>query len=313
MSKESKKIISTAGQDRLGIDAFFGPLPGREDSVNAVLSHELQQSRRVLREWQVQVGEPAWLNFTMYCVYPTGQSSFPILLSPDGCWPHVLSAEAIDAVIQEGVALAWFNRTELAFDNPDCQRRGPVHSRWPEGSWSALSVWAWGLMICADVLSRSANEVRGKLGAVGHSRGGKAALLAALLDARFDAVVANNSGTGGAASLRVHDRGCETLFDLVTRFPHWCGPDATDVELQQRLIAEDAPINWLTQLAPRGLCVLQAKDDFWANPTGAKHLVESLQTAWSEHPHRLRWVERLGGHAMTRADWREAARFMREL
>ena len=293
--------------------AFFGPLPALTEPVSLVMSHQLHQSDRIWSQWQVRVGQPTWLTWTLHRVDPAGVFCPPLLLSPDGCWPHVLHSDAMAAVVGQGVALAWFNRTELAFDAPSCTRQGPVQDRWPEVPWSALSVWAWGLITCANALSQAEDRGFGKLGAVGHSRGGKAALLAALLNQRFDAVVAHNSGTGGAASLRVVGEGSETLQQLVERYPHWLAPTAADLRLQQQWVEEDAPLPWLANLAPRGLCVLQAEDDLWANPEGTRHLVESLKPMWHTHPHRLCRIARAGGHAMTTSDWQQAARFMKRL
>jgi len=165
--------------------AFFGPLPALTEPVSLVMSHQLHQSDRIWSQWQVRVGQPTWLTWTLHRVDPAGVFCPPLLLSPDGCWPHVLHSDAMAAVVGQGVALAWFNRTELAFDAPSCTRQGPVQDRWPEVPWSALSVWAWGLMTCANALSQAEDRGFGKLGAVGHSRGGKAALLAALLNKHF--------------------------------------------------------------------------------------------------------------------------------
>lgn len=296
-----------------GAQAFFGPCPALTDPVTLVLLHQLQQSDRLWSQWQVRVGQPPWLSWTLHRVDPAGVLCPPLLLSPDGCWPHVLSSDALDAVLGQGVAMAWFNRTELAFDAPNGRRQGPVHERWPEVPWSALSVWAWGLMVCANALAQAEVRGFGKLGAVGHSRGGKAALLAAILNHRFDAVVAHNSGTGGAASLRVVGEGSETLQQLVERYPHWLAPTAADLRVQQQLVDDDAPLAWLASLAPRGLCVLQAEDDLWANPKGTQHLVEALQPRWQASPDHLCWRSRAGGHAMTTGDWELAARFMKGL
>lgn len=312
MHKENRLNGSFKTTHAPSVEALFGPLPDRAEPVGLALSHELQLPDRLLRQWQISVGEPAWVSWSLQMVSPLGQACPPILLSPDGCWPHVIQTSAIEAVLSEGVALSWFNRTELAFDGPQGAREGPVHAHLPGVAWSALAIWAWGLMRSVDALRLAGGPAMGQLGLVGHSRGGKAALLAGVLDPRVAAVVSHNSGTGGAASLQVRGTGAEALSQLAERFPHWLAPGAADPHLQDCLVACDAPLHWWASIAPRGLCVLQASDDLWANPEGTRHLVAGLRPHWRQAAHRLEHVSRPGGHPMTEADWRRAARFVRE-
>jgi|GEM_PF-2133312 len=86
----------------------------------------------------------------------------------------------------------------------------------PAGTgWGALRAWAWGLSRGVDYLeSEGAPAV-----AFGHSRFGKAALVAGAFDERFDAVVPHQSGTGGMAPARNNDQ--ETLGEITGAFPHW--------------------------------------------------------------------------------------------
>jgi hypothetical protein len=67
------------------------------------------------------------------------------------------------------------------------------------------------------------------------------------------------------------------------------------------------------QIAPRGLLIMQAMDDLWANPAGARHRSEQLAPDWQTRPEALARVERWGGHAMTAQDWSVAADFLRRI
>lgn len=277
--------------------------------------HYLERTDCALEQWQLRPGDGTWVTWTLSIQWPHGVTCCPVLLSPDGCWPHCVNEEAAQRVNQEGIALAWFNRLELAFDPPDAQRCGPVFGRWPESGFGALSVWAWGMQRCIDALLGMARTDPGRIGVVGHSRGGKAALLAGATDTRIAATISNNSGTAGAASLLRSNAQAESLAALLARFPHWLGPNAGDPQFQSEWMKTDAPVVLMSNIAPRGLCLLQARDDLWANPPGTRHAFEQLQAHWTgpESKSRLRMHERDGGHAMTLEDWQNAARFLLSL
>lgn len=295
------------------VEALFGGFVPHDGQVHTQAMHRLVQPDRELQLWRVSVGVPAWIGWTLTVVWPGQTQRCPVLLSPDGCWPHVLSDGAVSAVLAQQTALAWFNRTELAFDPDSAQRQGPVFQHGPPLDSGCLAVWAWGLQCSVDALLQIHDARMTGIGVVGHSRGGKAALLAAALDPRIQAVVSHNSGAAGAASLAVQPPGAETLDQLAQRFPHWLGPDAQQAAVRDRMVAMDAPRHLLQSLAPRGLCLLQASDDLWANPEGTRHMAQLLRPHWHGHEHRLQLHERTGGHAMTPADWRKAAHFVRSV
>jgi pimeloyl-ACP methyl ester carboxylesterase len=221
----------------------------------------------------------------------------------------VINDEAMAAVLDQGVALAWFDRVGLAWDGPDALRDGPVHRHWPQEPWSAIAVWAWGLCWSVTALDRVLKSP--KVAVIGHSRGGKAAMVAATVDTRIQALISHNSGTGGVSRLRDAQTGAESLSDLAERFAHWLSPQAQDPHHQAHILQADFPEQWLASLAPRGLCILQAEDDLWANPKGSHAMFEHLKPFWQAAPERLQWHSRSGGHQMTTLDWQRAAEFVR--
>lgn len=305
------ELAALDGEALSYIEHLFGGLVPANEAVHTGLMHRLDTPHHRLELWRVSVGEPAWVQWTLHLALPSQPPQPSVLLSPDGCWPQVLGDGAIRAVTGAGLALAWFNRLELAEDAPDAQRRGPVFDRWPDLRFGALSAWAWGLHRCVDALFLTGHFQGVGIGVVGHSRGGKAALLAGASDARIGATVSHNSGTGGAASLQCLGPGSEALADLATRFPHWLGGSAALADAQQRILALDS-LALLRAIAPRGLCLLQAEDDLWANPAGTLQNAQLLRPTWSAlgANDRLEHVSRSGGHAMTEADWEKAARFV---
>jgi hypothetical protein len=291
------------------LSALFGPLPPQDDPCRVVLAHQWQGQKHRVDVWQVDLGAPVWVSWLVYRAEPLDTQAAITLLSPDGCWPHVVNGAAMDAVLAQGVALAWFDRVGLAWDGPEAIRGGPVHRHWPHEPWSAIAVWAWGLCHSVTALERVLTSP--KLAVVGHSRGGKAALVAAVCDPRIQAVIAHNTGTGGVSRLCPEQPGAESLAALAERFAHWLSPSVQDPHHQAHIVQADLPAQYLPALAPRGLCILQAEDDLWANPTGSRAMYDHLKPAWHAAPQRLCWHSRRGGHPMTALDWQRAAEFLK--
>ncbi len=292
----------------IALTQFFGPQAPTEDRMQCTLVHELNLPSHQLRVWEFTVGERAWASWLLYQALPLSATPQIILLSPDGCWPHVINEVTIQTVVGRGLSLAWFDRLEMSWDQPSKARTGVLHHRWPRENWSSISAWAWGIRQSITGLLMS--NPKTTMGIIGHSRGGKAALVAAALDHRIMAVISHNSGTGGAASLKFLSEGSEQLDDLATNFPHWLSESIQDPQVRQRMIQCDAPQHWLASIAPRGLCVLQAEDDHWANPLGTIKMVEQLSPKWLMVPHALQHYSRKGGHRMTEMDWQRAISFM---
>jgi len=87
--------------------------------------------------------------------------------------------------------------------------------------WGALSAWGWGASRVLDFLATDPAVDASRVGVQGHSRSGKAALLAMALDERFAIGYISSSGQGGA---KLHRRKYgETIENLATRFYYWMG------------------------------------------------------------------------------------------
>ena len=87
--------------------------------------------------------------------------------------------------------------------------------------WGVLSAWGWGASRVLDYLETDAAIDASRAGVQGHSRAGKAALLAMALDERFAIGYISSSGHGGA---KLHRRKYgETVENMATRFYYWMG------------------------------------------------------------------------------------------
>lgn len=237
----------------------------------------------------------------------------PVLLTGDACWGHPDDAVKARAAAA-GVALAWFNRVDLAHDAPDGKRAGPLFERDPGARFGALAAWAWACSRSLDALLQIPGIDPARLGFVGHSRGGKAALLAGATDARIALTVAHNSGAGGAASSRVQGPGAESLQALTDAFPHWLATDVAPTLQASALEGLDQHL-LLARIAPRRLLLIQARDDAWANPEGVRAVAQRARAAWRRAGAAgglaLKWRD--GGHPMGAQDWALAIEAVRAL
>jgi len=139
----------------------------------------------------------------------------------------------------------------------------------------------------------------------GHSRTGKAALLAGALDERFAMVVPNGSGCGGAGAFRDAEAGVETL-ELITlkgRWKSWFNSNfGAFGKSVDRLPFDQHFMRAL--IAPRVLLSTDGLDDQWANPRGTQKAWMAAQPVFDflGVPERNLCHFREGGHDQREED-----------
>jgi hypothetical protein len=85
--------------------------------------------------------------------------------------------------------------------------------------WGALSAWGWGASRLLDYFETDKSVDARRVGVQGHSRSGKAALVAMAFDERFAIGYISSSGQGGA---KLHRRKYgETIENVANTFYHW--------------------------------------------------------------------------------------------
>jgi hypothetical protein len=85
--------------------------------------------------------------------------------------------------------------------------------------WGALSAWGWGASRLLDYFETDKTVDSRRVGVTGHSRSGKAALVAMAFDERFAIGYISSSGQGGA---KLHRRKYgETIENVANSFYHW--------------------------------------------------------------------------------------------
>jgi len=175
---------------------------------------------------------------------------------------------------RKGYAYACFEHRELDPDTEGYDVTGPAQIAYPDYDWASLAVWAWGASRVLDYLA-TLPEINGEQSVItGHSRTGKAALLAGVLDERFALVVPNGSGCAGAGAYRGAEEGVETLklITLPSRWKSWLHKDFGHFGDQEARLPFDQHF-MRALVAPRPVLSTDGLDDRWANPPGT-------QAAW---------------------------------
>ena len=184
--------------------------------------------------------------------------------------------------------------------------------------WGSISAWAWGLSQMQSYLELQPETKNSRTAVIGHSRLGKAALWAGVLDERFDMVVSNNSGCAGAAQFRTM-RG-EDIEKITNRFPYWFARNFQSFRGNDSLLLVDQEM-LLSLVAPRSLYVASASKDSWADPEGEylsfykSQAIYSLYDSTLEIPFKypapkeaneygsMAYHLRAGEHEILRWDW----------
>ncbi len=297
------------------LPVVYGAMPPAPASTTGVALHA-STVRRLggarLLSYRVRVdGRHAFL---LRVFVPDAAGPFPVLLHGDGCW-HYATDDVLATVLARGYAFAQFNRLEVAPDVPDtalCAEEQALlfGAALPEEGFGAIAAWAWAYHRAVDVLLQLPFLQPGAIAAVGHSRGGKAALLAGATDARIAVTSANNSGAGGAGCWRWRGTGAEGLRDITTAFPHWFGPALAGYAEREHALPFDQHL-LKALVAPRALLTTEALDDLWANPQGSWQTHRAAQEVYRflGAPERIAIGNRAGGHDHAPEDWQRLLDF----
>lgn len=189
-------------------------------------------------------------------------------------WERACQASrwSYDDIIDRGYAVATMCYHDIFPDKPGLKDHSVAslfagygtESEAPD-EWQAIGAWAWGSSRIVDYLLTEPRIDPGKIAIMGHSRQGKAALWAGAQDARFNIVISNNSGEGGAALSR-REYG-ESIQRVSSIQPPWFCPAFN----QYRGKEQERPIDQhqlIALMAPRAVYVASAVEDRWADPKG---------------------------------------------
>lgn len=231
----------------------------------------------------------------------------------------------IEAIIDRGYAFATFCNTDTDSDRGDVSdgiyawlaRKGAPGASADPANRGTISAWAWGFHRCVDHLVTDRRLDPKRIAAVGHSRNGKTALLAAAFDERIALAIPHQAGCGGTAP----SRGTigESVKQINDRFPHWFNAAYKHFNDQPARLPFDQ--NALVALmAPRPVLLSNAQEDQWANPAGQFEVLKAAESTYklfhpmplatdTAPPQRrlvaspLGYYIREGRHSMNADDW----------
>jgi hypothetical protein len=230
----------------------------------------------------------------------------------------------LEEIVKRGYALATFCNTDVDSDRADVSdgiyswlaKQGDKRYAEPHNRGS-IAAWAWGFHRAVDYLETDKNIDSKRVAALGHSRNGKTALLAAAFDERIALAIPHQAGCGGTAPSR--GKVGESVKQINDRFPHWFNAEFKKFNDQPERLPFDQ--NCLVALvAPRPVLFSNAIEDQWANPSGQFEVLKAAEGVYRLHnkdglsvkemPEQGKLVDstlgyfiRAGKHSMIREDW----------
>jgi hypothetical protein len=222
----------------------------------------------------------------------------------------------LERVLERGYAVAVVYAADLVPDEAAASK--PALSRLygsDAETGGALAAWAWLYDALGGVLAREPGLDGAPVVAWGHSRNGKAALLAGAVYPRIAGVISHQSGRGGAA-LNRSDTG-ETIAQITRTYGFWFSPRYGDFAGRVGEMTVDQH-QLLALIAPRPVLLGAGDRDRWSDPAGAFRAAQGAAPVWRLYgkpgldqtrlsepdlTRPLATFMRKGTHGVTTRDW----------
>ena len=211
--------------------------------------------------------EEGRFSFPCHLVLPKAEEKVPVFLYLSFEPGYVEELLPIEEIIDGGFGVVCYCYEDIiTTDKEGCATGiGVFGGRVTDDAWGKVAMWAWAASRVMDYLVTREEIDHNRIAVVGHSRLGKAALVAGAKDPRFSLVISNDSGGGGAAIFRgkegemiknFHEGGTSCLW-FAKNFPKY----------EHREWEMPFDMHFLTALiAPRNLYIASSDQDHHADP-----------------------------------------------
>lgn len=342
-------------------DTLYGPWPeGMPVAISdwRIIDADYLDGRGSLEELDITIGAGAGARtFQLVAAFPNGVVAAPLVISQtfssncavfpeeavmseqgDPCTAREISAFAnflvtnlfgeyiaeapVGEYFDAGFAYASFYAGKFI---PDSTAQAPAVMANLGGAVnpsSALMGWAFSFSAAMDALENDPRIDTRHTSVMGHSRHGKAALLAAVWDKRIEAVIAHQSGFAGASMSRSTTG--ETLARMAKTYPHWLAPGAEKYANNTSLLPFDQH-EVLALIAPRRVFLGNGRRDVWSDPNSSFRIAQAANEMWAAYgapglgngmrdfdpTSSLVWWIRPGGHGIVAEDIQAFLAFLR--
>ncbi|PIL37600.1 hypothetical protein GSI_01294 [Ganoderma sinense ZZ0214-1] len=179
--------------------------------------------------------------------------------------------------LASGVAVAAFDVKHVANDSE--ARIGAFWELYAGRDIGVMTAWAWAESKILDALEQVVPEVdTSRVGVVGCSRYGKAALAAAIFDERFKLALVMSSGAEGIGPWRYYyesQGAAEKIENITTKYGYWSTTELwkfDNVTGNSTRVPFDAH-ELVSLVAPRAILWDEGQEDWWTNPEGSVSVV----------------------------------------
>ena len=217
--------------------------------------------------------------FLLICNRPPDENIDPTRNVKSGFWPA-------EEIVARGYAAIAFWNGDIAPDRNTGNSvgvfaafRDVTQRTQPKDSWGTLSAWAWGASRVMDWIETEPLLDAKHVAVVGHSRGGKTALVAGVYDRRFAMACSNDSGCSGAKLNHIDLPKSEHINSIVRSFSYWFCPNYVfhvNADTEWRVDQHE----FIALMAPRLVCIASATEDAWAGQEGEYHSGLLASPAW---------------------------------
>jgi hypothetical protein len=228
---------------------------------------------------------------------------------------------SIEQSVDRGYAVATFYNGDVEPDRPDAPEGVRATYLTAEGKphdWATIAAWAWGLHRAVDYLVTDHDIDAKRIVVFGHSRNGKAAIVAGAFDERIALVIPHQAGCGGTSPSR--GKVGESVKAINDHFPHWFNAEFKKFNDQPERLPFDQHC-LIALVAPRPILLSNATEDQWANPAGQFEMLKAAEPVYKllkagslaadQMPEpgrlvdsRLGFFIRPGKHSTTPQDWK---------